>query len=196
MTRNRTLASLLALAVGSIGFGSVATAAGKAAAKSTVGGIPGKSLKLSKGVSASVDNLASNSSYGGFFATSVKVEPAALRALAKSPAKLKRFIAAATNYLDEGGFVTGMKLQQLQRNQLFGAILDNEAKSGGASWIKDSQKPFEGALRSMMPALLRDKSVRVMHWSGNPQDDWSTDAWVALSPKSGRVFSLVQDGDM
>jgi hypothetical protein len=49
---------------------------------------------------------------------------------------------------------------------------------------------------SLCDQLLKDKSMRVMHWSGLAQADWGTDAWVAIGPKTGRVFTLVQDGDM
>src|SRR5207302_20835 len=110
---------------------------------------------------------------------------------------LDDLIAGGAQYLDRGGYVTNMKVEELDRGDLFANVFDlNAGGTTQASWPDATRKSFEKALRVVVESMLISPAARVYHWSGAADDDWGTDAWVTADPSSGIIKILIQDAQI
>jgi hypothetical protein len=161
-----------------------------------VAGIKATTFDLTPEMKKLIDTVSNNSTYGGFFADGLQVAPADLKAAIADPNKLKNLIAGGAGYLDSNGTVTNMKLEELTRGTLFESIYKVDADMSGSSWGAQAQTDYKAALRAVVESMLSSPNTRVYHWSGDADDDWGTDAWLAADTHTGALKILVHDGDM
>jgi len=162
----------------------------------TIGGFSCETYELTAAMKTKVDALDGSASYGGYYASAAKFDPADLQQVIGDDAKLSELIAAFAS--DDATALTstdGLTIDSLSRGQVFGNVVDHDGESLTLQdWDAATRAAFKSALRVVVRSMLASPNARA--WHVEISQDWTDDAWVSIDPSTGVIEMIVHGGDM